>query len=58
MTIVPQVCAQAILNAYNDLPFTGGEKWICGVIFFGYLIGKAAMGENAADEINIKDQEW
>jgi hypothetical protein len=34
--------AQAIINTYNDLPFTGAEKWIAGAVYFGYLIGNAA----------------
>jgi hypothetical protein len=47
------------MNAYNDLPFTGAEKWIAGVIFFGYVIGRVAQkGKEVHEEVVIKDEEW
>ena len=56
--LVPQITAQAILNTYNDLPFTGAEKWIAGVIYFGYLVGKAAYKDRPHEDIVISNQEW
>jgi hypothetical protein len=53
------VTAQAILNTYNDLPFTGTEKWLAGVIFFGYQVGKVVQkNQEVSEEIIIKDDEW
>jgi hypothetical protein len=39
---VPQLTAQTILNTYNDLPFAQLEKWIAGIIYFGYVVGRVA----------------
>jgi hypothetical protein len=44
------------MNTYNDLPYTGCEKWIAGVIFFGYLVGTAAeRHKNVREEVVIRD---
>jgi hypothetical protein len=53
------VTAQTILNTYNDLPFTGVEKWIAGIIFFGYQVGRAAGRlQEVCEEVVIRDEEW
>ncbi len=36
--VFESIYAQATINTYN----TGCEKWIAGVVFFGYLVGSAA----------------
>ena len=51
---VPQVTAQAILNCYNDLPFTGVEKWVAGVVYFGYLVGRSSLKGSK----EISNEEW
>lgn len=46
---------QTILNTYNDLPFTGVEKWIAGIIYFGYLVGKAVLKEKPHENVQISN---
>ncbi len=56
--LVPRISAQAIINTYNDLPFTGVEKWVAGVIYFGYLVGRAALRDCPREDIVIGNEEW
>jgi hypothetical protein len=56
---VPQLTAQTILNTYNDLPFTQLEKWIGGILYFGYVVGRVATkDEEFQEEVIIRDQDW
>lgn len=50
--------AQTILNTYNDLPFTGVEKWIAGIFYFGYLVGRSASKGEPREDITISNEEW
>ena len=54
--LVPQVTAQTIINTYNDLPFSRIEKWIAGICYFGYLVGRNILKDSPRDNISISNE--
>ena len=56
---VPQLACQTVLNTYHDLPFPGAEKWIEGVVYFGYLVAMVATrDQDPREDFTITDKEW